>query len=57
MNNIKNVEYIPKHTNCTNCGKCCGPVLMGEREYKTIKDYCIKNNINFLILIFYYMSV
>lgn len=45
MNNIKNVEYIPKHTNCTNCGKCCGPVLMGEREYKTIKDYCIKNNI------------
>ena len=42
---MNNVEYIPKHTKCTNCGKCCGPILMGEREYKLIKEYCIKNNI------------
>ena len=40
-----NFDYIPVHTKCINCGECCGPVPISEKEYKEIKKYCIENNI------------
>ena len=33
---------IPKH-NCRNCGECCGPVPINEKEYKEIKAFINKN--------------
>ncbi|MGL5713374.1 MAG: YkgJ family cysteine cluster protein [Paraclostridium sp.] len=40
-----NFDFIPPHLNCNNCGGCCGPVPISEREYKLIYDYCIENNV------------
>lgn len=34
---------IPKHTRCQNCGKCCGVILVSEREVKAIQEYLKKN--------------
>lgn len=29
---------IPTHTRCINCGDCCGPVPIDEKELKEIKE-------------------
>lgn len=36
---------IPKHTNCTNCGKCCGFVPVSGAELNAIRDYIAVNGI------------
>ena len=38
-------DFIPPHFKCNNCGECCGPVPISEKEYNKIKKYCIENNI------------
>ena len=30
---------IPKHTNCINCGGCCGPVVVSKKELAKIKRF------------------
>ena len=30
---------IPAHTNCTNCGECCGPVPLTGEDVARIKSY------------------
>jgi Fe-S-cluster containining protein len=40
-----NINFIPPHFNCKNCGECCGIVPISIKEYETIKNYCIGNNI------------
>lgn len=40
-------ESIPKHFRCTNCGRCCGPVVISSKEKKAIDKYISKNNIKF----------
>jgi Fe-S-cluster containining protein len=30
---------IPRHTNCKNCGECCGPVLASIEEVTAIRNY------------------
>lgn len=36
---------IPEHTNCRNCGLCCGPLIVTKKEIKSISIY-IKNNLS-----------
>ena len=36
---------IPKHTNCVNCGSCCGLIPLSSRELKAIKDYVAANDV------------
>ena len=36
---------IPQHTNCTNCGECCGIIPVDEKELAEIKEYVKKHNI------------
>lgn len=33
------LHNIPKHKNCTNCGICCGPIIVSDNELKMIKQY------------------
>jgi Fe-S-cluster containining protein len=33
-----NIDQIPKHK-CRNCGACCGPLLITNREAKNIKRF------------------
>jgi Fe-S-cluster containining protein len=33
---------IPKHDGCTNCGVCCGKILVTQHEENRIKEY-VKN--------------
>ena len=33
------LHNIPKHKNCTNCGICCGPIIVSNNELKMIKQY------------------
>lgn len=42
MNNVLN---IPKHKNCTNCGKCCGIIPASIPEINAIRDYIAVNGI------------
>ena len=44
MNNI-NVLNIPKHTNCTGCGDCCGIIPATAAETETIRRYITDNGI------------
>lgn len=44
MNN--SILNIPKHTNCTNCGECCGIVPVSIPELNAIRDYIAVNGIN-----------
>lgn len=37
---------IPKHTNCTNCGQCCGIVPASQAEINTIRNYIAVNGIS-----------
>lgn len=37
---------IPKHTNCTNCGQCCGIVPASQVEINTIRNYIAVNGIS-----------
>lgn len=30
---------IPEHTNCQNCGECCGPLPLDDKELSAIADY------------------
>jgi len=30
---------IPRHENCSNCGKCCGPVPVTTEEIELIRRY------------------
>lgn len=48
-----NFDFIPPHLKCTNCGECCGPVPISEKEYERIFDYCIENNIKPLLKLDY----
>lgn len=34
---------IPAHTNCTNCGECCGMIPATKAEIKQIRDYLRKH--------------
>jgi Fe-S-cluster containining protein len=36
---------IPEHTNCKNCGECCGPVPASAKEVEKIRKYLKENNI------------
>lgn len=36
---------IPSHTNCTNCGKCCGIIPVDAEELAVIKEYVEKYHI------------
>ena len=38
-----NMLNIPEHKNCTNCGKCCGPVPATWKEIREIAAYMVKN--------------
>lgn len=40
-----NVYNIPKHKNCTNCGRCCGLIPVMPDELKQIRDYVAKYKI------------
>lgn len=44
MNNL--LLNIPKHTNCTNCGACCGFVPVSITELNAIRDYIAVNGIS-----------
>lgn len=35
-------NFIPHH-DCKNCGECCGPVPINEKEYKEISKYVVVN--------------
>ena len=37
---------IPAHTNCTNCGKCCGVIPATIPEINAIRDYIAVNGIH-----------
>lgn len=43
MNNVLN---IPKHTNCINCGECCGVVPALPEEINVIRRYISDNGIS-----------
>lgn len=45
MSNV-NVLNIPKHKNCTNCGKCCGIIPISIPELNAIRDYIAVHGIN-----------
>lgn len=36
---MKPLAPIPPHTNCQNCGDCCGPLPIGDKEFAAIADY------------------
>lgn len=36
---------IPAHTNCVNCGKCCGLVPATIREVEEIRKWMARNNV------------
>lgn len=38
------IYYIPVHTRCTNCGKCCGPMLITYNDYVRISKYLEDND-------------
>lgn len=38
-----NINTIPKHSKCKNCGECCGPVPINEIEGKAIREFLNKN--------------
>lgn len=40
-----NFKYIPEHTNCMNCGSCCGVVPISEKEYTKIYEFCKEKKI------------
>lgn len=42
---ITSVLNIPKHTNCKNCGECCGIIPATAIEVNTIRKYITENNI------------
>ena len=35
--------FIPEHTNCRNCGSCCGVIPADEGEIKAIRTWLAKN--------------
>lgn len=37
--NMNNLLNIPAHTNCKNCGECCGIIPASSREVEEIKSY------------------
>lgn len=41
-----NILNIPKHTNCTNCGECCGIIPATDIEINTIRNYIAVNGIS-----------
>lgn len=36
---------IPKHTKCSNCGRCCGPVPISQSEEIKIRKFVKKMDI------------
>lgn len=34
-----NLSQIPAHTNCRNCGKCCGVIPVTDDELTSIRSY------------------
>lgn len=34
-----NPSQIPAHTNCRNCGKCCGVIPVTDDELTSIRSY------------------
>ena len=46
-------NFIPPHFNCDSCGGCCGPVPIDDKEYKEIKEYCIKNKVKPILYLDY----
>ena len=41
-----NIWNIPKHKNCTNCGKCCGLIPASAEERTAIRKYLTENQIS-----------
>ena len=35
--------FIPEHSNCRNCGSCCGLIPADDREIKAIRTWLAKN--------------
>lgn len=48
-----NFNFIPPHFSCNNCGGCCGPVPIDNKEYEKIKEYCVKNKIKPILYLDY----
>jgi Fe-S-cluster containining protein len=41
------ISKIPEHKSCKNCGSCCGPVIINEKEQKDIIFFVQKNKPRF----------